>query len=141
MELTTQFNGREAHLLGYGFDPEHPELAATLLSLRQVRELEVHSIAGSLRKVGSSRPNEPDDSPAVSAAPHGLLEIGEAIALIHRAGGRAFWAHPLMFESDLEQLDVLIGELKSKGLDGIEAIYAPFSETEQASLRSFGAKT
>ena len=70
-------------------------------------------------------------APAVSAAPHGRLEIGEAIALIHRAGGRAFWAHPLMFESDLERLDDLIGELKSKGLDGIEAIYAPFSETEQ----------
>ena len=55
VELTTQFNGREAHLLAYGFDPEHPELAATLLSLRQVRNLEVHSIAGSLRKVGSNR--------------------------------------------------------------------------------------
>ena len=38
VELTTQFNGREAHLLGYGFDPEYPALAATLLSLRQVRE-------------------------------------------------------------------------------------------------------
>ena len=37
VELTTRFGGREAHLLGYGFDPEHPELAATLLSLRQAR--------------------------------------------------------------------------------------------------------
>jgi predicted metal-dependent phosphoesterase TrpH len=45
IELTTQFNGRELHLLGYGFDPNHSELAATLLSLRQVRGLEVHSIA------------------------------------------------------------------------------------------------
>lgn len=24
VELTTRFGGREAHLLGYGFDPEHP---------------------------------------------------------------------------------------------------------------------
>ena len=31
VELTTQFNGREAHLLGYGFDPQDPDLAATLL--------------------------------------------------------------------------------------------------------------
>jgi len=134
VELTTQFDGREAHLLGYGFDPEHPDLAATLLSLRQVRGVEVHSIAGSLRKVGSSRTNEIDGVPAISAAPHGQLEIGEAIALIHRAGGRAFWAHPLVFESDPKHLDVLVGELKSKGLDGIEAIYAPFSEAEQAYL-------
>ena len=140
VELTTQFNGREAHLLGYGFDPEHPELAATLFSLRQVRSYEIHSIAGSIRKVGSSRQNDTDVPPAVSAAPHGLLEIGEAIALIHRAGGRAFWAHPLMFESDLERIDILIGELKSKGIDGIEAIYASFSETEQASLQSLAQK-
>jgi PAS domain S-box-containing protein len=140
VELTTQFDGREAHLLGYGFDPEHAELVATLLSLRQVRGLEVHSIAGSLRKVGSSRQTDTDDSPVVSAAPHGRLEIGEAIALIHRAGGRAFWAHPLMFESDLEQLDSLIGELKMQGLDGIEAIFAPFTETEQASLRTLAQK-
>jgi PAS domain S-box-containing protein len=140
VELTTQFQGREAHLLGYGFDAEYPELTTTLLSLRQVRGLEVHSIAGSLRKVGSSRPNDTDSSAAVSAAPHGLLEVGEAIALIHRAGGCAFLAHPLMFESDPTLLDALIGELKTKGLDGIEAIFALFSDTEQASLRSIAQK-
>jgi predicted metal-dependent phosphoesterase TrpH len=38
VELTTQFNGCEAHLLGYGFDPQHAGLAATLLSLRQARQ-------------------------------------------------------------------------------------------------------
>ncbi len=140
VELTTQFDGREAHLLGYGFDPQHPELAVTLSSMRQIRNVEVHSIAESLRKVGSSRPNGTDTAPAVSAAPHGYLEVGEAIALIHRAGGRVFWAHPLHFESDMEQLDILIGELKSKGLDGIEAIYAQFSEIEQLALRSLAQK-
>jgi PAS domain S-box-containing protein len=140
VELTTQFDGHEAHLLGYGFDPQHPELAATLSSMRQIRNLEVHSIAESIRKAGNNRPNGTDTAPAVSAAPHGRLEIGEAIALIHRAGGRVFWAHPLYFESDTEQLDVLIGELKSKGLDGIEAIYAQFSETEQLALRSLAQK-
>jgi PAS domain S-box-containing protein len=140
VELTAQFNGREAHLLGYGFDPEHSELGATLLSLRQVRGLEVHSIAGSLRMVGNSRPNGSDVSPVVSAAPHGRLEIEEAIALIHRAGGCAFWAHPLVFESDPEQLDVLTEGLKSKHLDGIEAIYGSFSETEQASLCALARK-
>jgi PAS domain S-box-containing protein len=132
VELTTQFIGREAHLLGYGFDFENPELAATLLSMRQIHNLEVHSIAGSLRKAGASRPD--DSESAVSAAPQGQLEIGEAIALIHRAGGRAFLAHPLVLEPDLEKLDELVGELKSKGLDGLEAIYAPFTESQRDSL-------
>jgi PAS domain S-box-containing protein len=140
VELTTQFNGREAHLLAYGFNPSHSELAATLVSLRQVRSLEVHSIAGSLRKVGSNRVNGSDISGAASVAPNGQLEIGEAIALVHQAGGRAFLAHPLFYESDLEKLDGFIGELKVLGLDGVEAIYAPFSEIDQASLRSLAEK-
>ncbi|MBN1371324.1 MAG: cache domain-containing protein [Anaerolineaceae bacterium] len=140
VELTTQFNGREAHILGYGFDPDHTGLASTLLSLRQVRGLEVHSIAGSIRKAGSIRQNETNLPHSVSAAPHGYLEIEEAIALIHRSGGYAFWAHPLIFEPDLEKIDRLVEELKSKGLDGIEAIYAPFSETEQAALHSLAQK-
>lgn len=140
VELTAQFEGREVHLLGFGFDPENSEFTATLISLRQVRMLEVHSIAGSLRKVGNSRLSETDASPALSAAPNGLLEIGEAIAMIHRAGGCAFWAHPLMFETDPERLDAIIENLKSKGLDGIEAIYAPFSENEQKGLRALAIK-
>jgi len=134
VELTSQFNGREAHLLGYGFDPEYPDLAATLFSLRQVRDLEVHSIAGSLRKIGTNRPVDSHDVQAINAAPDGRLEIGAAIALLHCAGGRAFWAHPLMYESDPEQLDACVVELKSKGLDGLEAIYAPFSETQRTDL-------
>ena len=98
VEVTTWFHGREAHLLGYGFDTQHADLDATLFSLRQARNLEVHSIASSLRKSGASRPGDADDPPGISAAPDGWLEIGEAIDLLHRAGGQAFWAHPLLYE-------------------------------------------
>jgi len=133
VELTTYFEGRIAHLLGYGFDPQHPELAATLFSLRQGLELDVHSIAGSLRNKGANHAASAETQ-AVSAAPNGRLEIGQAIALIHRAGGRAFWAHPLVYETDLERLDSLLSGLKSVGLDGVEALYAPFSEAQRAAL-------
>ncbi len=134
VELTTQFAGREAHLLGYGFDPQYPDLIATLLSLRQARNLEVHSIAGSLRKVGANRPTGAEELPAVSAAPDGRLEIGAAIALLHRAGGKAFWAHPLLYESDPARLDADVAELKSQGVDGLEAIYTALSEFQCAEL-------
>lgn len=140
VEITTQFRGREAHLLGYGLNPQDPDLAATLFSLRQMRDLDVHSIAGSLRKIGVNRPLGSEDTPAVSAAPNGRLEIGEAIDLIHRAGGRAFWAHPLLYESDLAQLDECVAELKTKGIDGLEAIYASFSESQRADLRHLAQK-
>ena len=140
VELTTQFNGREAHLLGYGFDPDHPELAATLNSLRQVRRVEVHSITGSIRKSGNWSLSGRGDFSSTHAAPNGFLEIEEAIALIHRAGGHAFWAHPLQFESDIEVLDKLIGSLKSEGLDGIEVVYDSNHEMEQIHLRSSAAR-
>lgn len=139
VELTTQFKGRELHLLGYGFDPEHAELVSTLQSLRQVRSVEVHSIADSLRKAGTNRANG-NDTAASSAAPGGRLEVGQAIALIHRAGGCAFLAHPLMFEQNIQKLDPIVQELKSLGLDGLEAFYAVFSEADQSSLWSLAQK-
>ncbi len=140
VEMTTWFHGREAHLLGYGFDPQHADLDATLFSLRQVRNPEVHSIASSLRKIGVNRPAGADDPPGISAAPDGWLEIGEAIDLLHRAGGKAFWAHPLVYESDPARLDACVAELKTLGLDGLEAIYTPFSESQRAELCQLAQK-
>jgi len=134
LELTTWHEGRELHLLAYGFDPAHPDLGATLISMRQVRELEVHSIAGSLRKKGTSQPNGRLDLPAVSAAPDGRLEAGAAIDLVHRAGGKVFWAHPLVYEPDLEMLEAHVVALKALGLDGLEAIYESFSTEQRAGL-------
>ncbi len=134
VELTTWFNGREAHLLGYGFDPQHADLQATLLSLRQVRSQEVHSIADSLRKMGTNLSNGAEHAAGISAAPEGRLETGAAIALLHRAGGKAFWAHPLTYETDPERLEACVTELKAKGLDGLEAIYAPYAPPQRADL-------
>lgn len=113
VELTTQLNGIEVHLLGYGFDPEYPELLTTLQNLRQVKGLDVHSIADSLRKSGTC-PVDRDQSHSISAAPNGSLEADEAISLIHRAGGRVFWAHPLTYSSVLEILDRQMGDLKNE---------------------------
>lgn len=134
LELTTWFNGREAHLLAYGFDPQHPDLQATLISLRQVRSLEVHSISDSLRKMGANLPNHVADGSLISAAPDGRLETGAAIDLLHRCGGKVFLAHPLTYEADLKRLERYVSELKAKGLDGLEAYYSPFSEAQRADL-------
>lgn len=132
VELTTSLDGRELHLLGYGFDPQHPDLLATLHSMRQARDVDVQSIAGSLRKRGANLPKE--DEPAVSAAPGGHLETTAAMALVHRAGGRVFWAHPLASEPDLQTVENLTVQLKAAGLDGLEALYTSFSESQRASL-------
>jgi PAS domain S-box-containing protein len=140
VEITTQFHGREAHLLGYGFDPDHPELTNTLLSLRQIHGIEIHSIAGSLRKAGSNHLLKAEGPPAANAAPNGILEIEAGIELIHRAGGCVFLAHPFLYETNLLLLDGYIVELKTKGLDGIEALYSSFSDEESAHLVSIARK-
>ncbi len=129
VELTVRCNGREAHLLGFGFDPDDPELRATLASLRRARA--PHSVAGSMR----DRPRRrAQDSRAPGTGAGGWIEIADAIALIRRAGGRAFLAHPLALEPDPEHLRTLLTELRDAGLDGVEAYYGGHSPEQRERL-------
>lgn len=139
LELTALYNQREIHLLCYGFDPIIPDLNATLISMRQARGLEVVSIAGSIRKMGSNS-NGDNESSGNNSAPNGALEVADAISLIHRAGGKVFLAHPLIYETEMEKLDTLVSDLKSKGLDGLEAIYAPFPEKKREEICKLAKK-
>lgn len=134
VELTTYHAGHSLHLLGYGFDPVHPEMRATLQSLRQAKEVESQSIAGSLRRLGTQVHFAP------TAAPNGKLATADAIALLHRAGGQAFLAHPLYTTTDYGKLDAQLSELKALKLDGIEAFYAPFTPEDQARLYALAQK-
>jgi signal-transduction protein with cAMP-binding, CBS, and nucleotidyltransferase domain/predicted metal-dependent phosphoesterase TrpH len=134
VELTAQCDGLEMHVLGFGFDVNHPELKATLFSLRQAHESGVLSIADSLRKAGTRHPDRAADQLTPNAAPNGLLEIGAAIALIHRAGGRAFLAHPHVYDMDAAALEALLIRLKALALDGLEAIYESSRAEQRAQL-------
>lgn len=55
------------------------------------------------------------------------LPTPEGIRLIHRAGGKAYLAHPLELEADLTRLKARLEALQAWGLDGLEAVYAPYS--------------
>jgi PAS domain S-box-containing protein len=140
VEITTRLHHREAHVLAYGFDADHPDLIHTLRSLRQIKSGDVYSITDSLRKAGLSHSNSDETEPAHSAAPNGILDIGDAIDLIHRAGGRVFWAHPLQYEADIDLLDLLVNELKNRGLDGIEVTTDPTASREQVELHKLAKK-
>ena len=66
------------------------------------------------------------------------ISIEQAIRLIHKAGGRAVWAHPLFvyrnFEKrklEKEEIQVILQYLKTCGLDGIEANYSAFDSSEK----------
>jgi PAS domain S-box-containing protein len=134
LEMTVQCCDREAHLLAYGFDSTHAELRATLLSLDRARNPRGDAIAQSIRKMGLGQDDAPPDDGPRSAAPGGMIEIAEAIALVHRAGGLAFLAHPLTFESDFGRLRETLKRLKADGLDGIEALTTSCSREDQEHL-------
>lgn len=103
------------HLLGYGFDENDPDLIKALEARKQ-RVLEVFE----------------------SLLDAANISIEQAIRLIHKAGGRAVWAHPLFvyrnFEKrklEKEEIQVILQYLKTCGLDGIEANYSAFDSSEK----------
>lgn len=134
LELTTFWDGTEIHLLAYGFDPNHAELSATLHSLRQSQDLGIHSIAASMRKSGLGAKAVDHTGPTVDT--NGQLAIQEGIALIHRAGGLAFLAHPFAVHHEIQQLAPAVAQLKSWGLDGLEVFYGAYSAEQRNQLQS-----
>ena len=56
--------------------------------------------------------------------------IGDAIAVIHEAGGVAVWAHPFWDIEDPEEVLDAIARFASQGLDGVEAYYVTHTREE-----------
>ena len=136
VELTTFLDGQEVHLLGYGFNVDDPDLNSTMLSIRQHKVLDNMSIAGSMRKRSTNQVDS-DKLSNRNAVQSGTIETKDGIKLIHQAGGCVFLAHPLTLDKQPEKLIPLIKKLKALGLDGIEAIYAEYSQTDQKMLLDF----
>ena len=118
VEITTFLDGREIHLLAYGFDPGNRELLSTLASVRQaLRGSRLYSVEAGLRERMGAVENVP------SASHSGRLDTVAAIDLVHRCDGLCFLAHPLQVHREIAQLEPVVARLVAAGLDGIEAIY------------------
>lgn len=55
----------------------------------------------------------------------------EAIDVIHKAGGIAILAHPLLYHLSNQELESMVAYLKKSGLDGIETMYSTYSDAQQ----------
>jgi PAS domain S-box-containing protein len=135
VEIPAMWRGEEIHLLIYGFDATHPDLLGALDALRHRREATTQSVAGALRRSGTIA--------APAAASGGFsapLSAAEAIAVAHRAGGRAFLAHPLLLRPNPSDLKAILTDLQADGLDGIEALYAPSAATACEALIALAAE-
>ena len=127
LEIFATLDGTEIHLLAYGFDPEHPALRQLLPAVLASHENGPAALVGSLKDSWSRirRKDSPGDSSRSDA--EALPSSADAIAAVHQAGGRVFLAHPLSLGLDLGGVEAAVVTLKSQGLDGLEALYAPYS--------------
>lgn len=71
--------------------------------------------------------------------PKERISPGQAIALIHRAGGLAMLAHPLLYHMEPEGIRELVRLLCGEGLDGLEAIYSMNSGKDEQCMRRLAA--
>ena len=68
------------------------------------------------------------------------LSVENAIELIHKAGGKAVWAHPTYTFDDLAKIEKLAKEFKSYGLDGIEVKYFTYTQAQREFLDKLADK-
>jgi predicted metal-dependent phosphoesterase TrpH len=64
----------------------------------------------------------------------------DCITLIHKAGGVAVLAHPFTLYLSLEELDQLLGQLTSTGLDGLEVYYSVHTHEQTAQYGQLARK-
>lgn len=69
--------------------------------------------------------------------PRSYITPEQAIHIIKEAKGIPVLAHPLLYKYSMEQLDSLIGELKSSGLAGIEVFYSANMKFDEGIVRRF----
>ncbi len=55
--------------------------------------------------------------------PRAAPSVGEAIRVVHAAGGLAVWAHPFWDVSDPDRVRAAIERFRDAGIDGIECFY------------------
>jgi len=124
VEITAAAARTEVHLLAYGIDGETPALRDALAGERRRNDPGMQGLVDSMKRIrGRSRAPQPD---ALSAA--------EAIRLAHAAGGAVFLAHPLSYGFDRAGLSAVLDALAADGLDGIEALYGPYTDEQRRML-------
>ena len=64
----------------------------------------------------------------------------EAIFYIHKSGGLAILAHPILYHLGNTALDNLVNTLAKAGLDGIEALYSTYKPADERQIKALANK-
>lgn len=133
MEVAAAHPAGEIHLLAFGVGVEGGRRRK--LSVPADQDAAVPAVSR-LRSLRSSM-----DAMVRGFVRGSSLEPIEAILdRIHGAGGLAFLAHPLQPIGTPERLDLLLADLKPKGLDGIEALYKPYPREVRSRLAAMAGR-
>lgn len=170
VELSTDYQGKEVHILGYYIDEKNKEFLDRLCEFVDGRNKRNEKMVALLRQEGfditmQGLYDEYPDSVVTRAhfarylVEHGFVKdretvfakyLGddcrcyvprekitpfEAIKLIQLGGGLAFFAHPVLCHMNQQRLRTFIGELKSAGLAGMEAVYSMNTPGDETNMR------
>lgn len=152
VELSTQMEGHQVHVLGYGIRQDDAVLASRLTQIRDARRIRLEQIREKLRELGMNVkvPVPPEGCrsigrPHVAGAlvaqgfvdsieeaferyigegkpayvPQPKLTPGEALELIHQAGGLAVMAHP----EEIKSRELASRLLRTLLFDGLEVFH------------------
>jgi PAS domain S-box-containing protein len=64
----------------------------------------------------------------------GERTLEKTLEVVHQSGGKAFLAHPLVISDDWSEVESVVEELATQGLDGIEVFYGPYPVEDQERL-------
>lgn len=125
VELSTFFQGREIHLLGYWFNVAKPGFRAWIKEMQSRRNQTMIQIADNLCNLGFKL----DKDPIYAAANSGSVGKNHIIKALFKAG---------YLHSKEEAIDVLRRYLGPKGLAYVDFNFNPFEEAVQSICESGG---
>lgn len=72
--------------------------------------------------------------------PREKVTPAQAISMIHRAGGYAVLAHPLLYHLSDSNLEILVTDLCEHGLNGLEAIYSTYRFSDESQMKQLAKR-
>lgn len=175
IELSTEYQGKDIHMVGLFIDYQQPDFAHYLEDFIRSRENRNEKMCALLREHGVDITYEAllTEFPGAVITrahfaryllSHGYIQsmkeaferyVGDhcpcfvprekvtpaqAVELILGAGGVPVLAHPILYHMSDDRLEMLVAELKSIGLIGIEAIYSTYNTAEERQIRGLASK-
>ena len=143
VELSTEYNETEIHVVGLFIDPANTELQAdrlnpdTVVARPHIARYLVDS--GQVKDLKTVFDKYIGDGCKCYVDRYKITPM-QAVALIHQAGGLAILAHPCLYKMKRAELTDMIEELVAAGLNGIEAVYSCNQGSDEKDFRAMAEK-